>query len=113
MSEPETNVTKLYSRVARVYDAWTYLTESRSLRTALDRAAIRQDDSVLEVAVGTGIAFRELLRRNPSGRNVGVDLTEAMLRRAREMRSGPGRRSSSSRQTRGLYHSTTPASTSS
>lgn len=79
----DTDVISKYSRVAGVYDAWTYFTESRSLHTALARAAIRADDAVLEVAVGTGIVFREILRRNPSGRNVGIDLTEAMLRRAR------------------------------
>ena len=33
--------------------------------------------------MGTGLAFAEILRRNPSGRNEGVDLTEAMLARAR------------------------------
>lgn len=84
MPRPDTDVAKAYTRVAGVYDAWTYFTESRSLRAALDRAAIHHEESVLEVAVGTGIAFRELLRRNPSGRNVGIDLTEAMLHRARQ-----------------------------
>jgi ubiquinone/menaquinone biosynthesis C-methylase UbiE len=74
---------QLYSRVAGVYDAWTWFTESRSLEKALDEAAIRDGDAVLEIAVGTGVAFREILRRNPNGRNAGIDLTEAMLRRAR------------------------------
>jgi ubiquinone/menaquinone biosynthesis C-methylase UbiE len=73
----------LYSRVAGVYDAWTWFTESRSLEKALEAAAIRNGDAVLEIAVGTGVAFREILRRNPDGRNAGIDLTDAMLRRAR------------------------------
>lgn len=77
------DVAKVYSRVAGVYDAWTHFTESRSLEVALDEARIRDGEALLEVAVGTGVAFREILRRNPNGRNVGVDLTEAMLRRAR------------------------------
>lgn len=84
MAGPEAKITQLYSRVAVVYDAWTYFTESRSLQAALDHAAVRPEESVLEVAVGTGVAFRELLERNPRGRNVGVDLTDAMLRRARQ-----------------------------
>src|SRR5829696_9261369 len=67
------DVTQKYSRVAGIYDAWTWFTESRSLSAALEEAAIRDGDSVLEVAVGTGITFREVLRRNPSGRNVGID----------------------------------------
>lgn len=39
---------------------------------------------MLEVAVGTGLAFERILRINPSGRNEGIDLTEAMLTRARK-----------------------------
>jgi ubiquinone/menaquinone biosynthesis C-methylase UbiE len=73
----------MYTRVAAIYDAWTWLLERRSLLAALDRAAIRDGEAVLEIAVGTGLVFREVLRRNPSGRNAGIDLTEAMLRRAR------------------------------
>jgi ubiquinone/menaquinone biosynthesis C-methylase UbiE len=84
------NVVRLYSRVARVYDAWTFFTESRSLRLALDSVAIRDGESVLEVAVGTGVTFREILRRNARGRNVGIDLTEAMLRRARRKAEDSG-----------------------
>lgn len=77
------DVAAMYTRVAAVYDAWTWLLERRSLLAALDRAAIRDGEAVLEVAVGTGLVFREVLRRNPSGRNAGIDLTAAMLRRAR------------------------------
>ena len=38
--------------------------------------------SILEVAVGTGMAFREILRRNPRGQNRGIDLSPGMLSRA-------------------------------
>ncbi|MEZ0314644.1 MAG: class I SAM-dependent methyltransferase [Myxococcota bacterium] len=73
----------MYRRLAAVYDPWTRLTESRSLLTAVAKADIRDGESVLEVAVGTGFVFRELLRRNPSGTTVGIDLTPEMLRRTR------------------------------
>jgi ubiquinone/menaquinone biosynthesis C-methylase UbiE len=89
-SEVRRDIHAIYSRLAFIYDTWTYFTESRSLDLALDSAAIRDGDAVLEVAVGTGIAFREILRRNPSGRNVGVDLTEAMLSRARARAEASG-----------------------
>ncbi len=78
-----TTVARIYTRAAPVYDAWTRLTETDSLRAALSAAAVRDGESVLEVAVGTGVVFAALLRANPRGRNVGIDLTEAMLRRAR------------------------------
>jgi ubiquinone/menaquinone biosynthesis C-methylase UbiE len=76
------DVVRIYSRWAFAYDAWTWLTERTSLDVALERAGISDGNAVLEVAVGTGWLFREILRRNPTGRNVGVDLTEPMLRRA-------------------------------
>ena len=62
---PARDVAKLHSRVAGVYDAWTFFTESRSLDVALDASGIRDSDAVLEVAVGTGIAFREPRDSNP------------------------------------------------
>jgi demethylmenaquinone methyltransferase/2-methoxy-6-polyprenyl-1,4-benzoquinol methylase len=77
------DLAKTYSRLAFLYDLWTSITETKSLRAALLSAAIRDGESVLEVAVGTGIILREVLLRNPSGRNVGIDHTAAMLRRAR------------------------------
>ena len=76
-------VVRAYTRTAPVYDVWAGLTETRARRRALELAQIRDGEAVLEVAVGTGLAFAEILRRNPSGRNEGVDLTAAMLARAR------------------------------
>jgi ubiquinone/menaquinone biosynthesis C-methylase UbiE len=59
----------------------------------MERAAIIDGESVLEVAVGTGLTFAEILRANPSGRNEGIDLTAGMLRRAesRAQKLAPGR----------------------
>ena len=64
--------------------------ESRARQRCLELAAIRNGESVLEVAVGTGILFEKILHRNPDGRNEGIDLTPEMLARAREraMKSG-------------------------
>jgi ubiquinone/menaquinone biosynthesis C-methylase UbiE len=46
-------------------------------------ADIKNGESVLEVAVGTGLVFERILQSNPTGRNEGIDLTEEMLSRAR------------------------------
>ncbi len=52
---------------------------------------VKNGEAVLEVAVGTGLAFRDLVRLNPSGITEGIDLTEAMLRHARSKVAGaPG-----------------------
>lgn len=76
------DVARVYAGKARFYDVWARLTESRARCRALDLAAIRDGEAVLEVAVGTGLAFADILVRNPSGANEGVDLTEEMLKRA-------------------------------
>jgi len=80
----KSEVTRAYAGKAAFYDLWAALTESRARARALELARVRDGESVLEVAVGTGLAFVEILRLNPTGRNEGIDLTEAMLARARE-----------------------------
>lgn len=76
------DVSDVYGRIAPIYDLWAWLTERKARRRCLELAAIRDGEAVLEVAVGTGLAFAEILRANPSGRNEGIDLTAAMLARA-------------------------------
>jgi ubiquinone/menaquinone biosynthesis C-methylase UbiE len=39
---------------------------------------------VLEAAIGTGVVFEKIVRRNPDGNNVGIDLSPDMLRLARK-----------------------------
>lgn len=69
----------VYGRIAPLYDAWAWLTEREARERCLELAAIRDGEDVLEVAVGTGLAFARILEANPSGRNEGIDLTAAML----------------------------------
>jgi ubiquinone/menaquinone biosynthesis C-methylase UbiE len=77
-------VADVYRKIAPSYDLWAWLTETRARNRCLELAAIRDGEDVLEVAVGTGLAFEKILAANPSGRNEGIDLTEAMLARARK-----------------------------
>lgn len=74
----------VYDRLSGLYDIWGKLTESRARRRAIELACIKDGQSVLEVAVGTGLAFFEIVRRNPNGRNVGIDLSTGMLSKARK-----------------------------
>jgi ubiquinone/menaquinone biosynthesis C-methylase UbiE len=76
-------VAQLYAQTAPVYDLWGALAESKARKKALALANIRNGESILEVAVGTGLLFVKVLRANPDGYNVGVDLTPAMLDKAR------------------------------
>lgn len=89
---PQAAIPGVYARVAPLYDLWAHLTERKARDACLDAARVRDGEHVLEVAVGTGLAFRELVRRNPSGVTEGVDLTEPMLDRARaKVAKLPGR----------------------
>jgi ubiquinone/menaquinone biosynthesis C-methylase UbiE len=76
-------VREAYRKSAAMYDIWSVLTESKSRRRCLELADIKNGESVLEVAVGTGMLFEKILELNPTGRNEGIDLTEEMLTRAR------------------------------
>jgi len=77
------DVPALYDKLSRSYDLWGRIAEAKARTRAIELAAIRDGDSLLEVAVGTGLAFFELVRRNPGGRNVGIDLSPGMLAKAR------------------------------
>ena len=83
-------VADIYRRIAPSYDLWAWLTESKARDRCLELAAIQNGEDVLEVAVGTGLAFERILHVNPSGRNEGIDLTDAMLIRANKKAAKSG-----------------------
>jgi uncharacterized protein len=84
VKHPPEKVPRIYSRLARVYEAWARLTESRARRRVLELAAVRDGESVLEVATGTGVQLVELARRNPSGRTAGLEPSDGMLAETRK-----------------------------
>jgi ubiquinone/menaquinone biosynthesis C-methylase UbiE len=81
-----------YNRIACVYDLFGILMESKARQLALDLASIRNGERILEVALGTGLNFVELVRRNPKGWVGGVDVSIKMLERARKRVSKTGRK---------------------
>jgi ubiquinone/menaquinone biosynthesis C-methylase UbiE len=66
-------------------------------------AGIQDGQKILEVAVGTGLAFYEIVRQNPNGMNVGIDLSEGMLKKA-SARLGKLRRGRYRLQLGSAYH---------
>lgn len=74
----------LYDKIAPIYDIWGKLTESRARTRAIELAGIKDGQSIFEVAVGTGLAFYEIVRRNPNGSNIGIDLSNGMLAKAKK-----------------------------
>jgi ubiquinone/menaquinone biosynthesis C-methylase UbiE len=88
----QADVPNVYRVTAPVYDLWGKLTESKARQRCLEVAQVRDGETVLEIAVGTGLTFAEILRQNPSGRNEGIDLTPAMLERAEQKAAQTGQR---------------------
>jgi ubiquinone/menaquinone biosynthesis C-methylase UbiE len=80
---PQAEIPQVYDRLAGVYDIWGWLTESRARARALELAAIKDGMAIMEVAVGTGLAFHEIVKSNPHGQNLGIDLSAGMLKKAR------------------------------
>jgi len=80
----QSNIGSVYDKIAPIYDIWGKLTESRARNRAIELAKIKDGSHVLEVAVGTGLAFYEIVKRNPSGTNTGIDLSQGMLEKAKK-----------------------------
>ena len=82
-------VEKVYSVLARVYDAGFDWALGPGRRLAVGRLPARAGERVLEVGVGTGLS----LPHYPEGcRVTGIDISEPMLEQARERRMGHPRK---------------------
>jgi ubiquinone/menaquinone biosynthesis C-methylase UbiE len=81
-------VEKEYSRAAWIYDLWANLTETKAVARSLELANVMDGERVLEVAVGTGLAFKMVVDRNRHGRNEGIDISPRMLSAAIERMRG-------------------------
>jgi ubiquinone/menaquinone biosynthesis C-methylase UbiE len=83
-------IAELYRRRAASYDVATELYRlvgfplGRFRQRAVDSLRLQPGDTVVEIGCGTGANFSRIEQRiGPSGRLIGVDLTDAMLERAR------------------------------
>ncbi len=73
-----------YKKVVWFYNFWSSLTESKAAKMVLELADIRDNQKVLEVACGTGLVFEKIVNKNPNGQNIGIDLSPAMLGKAKQ-----------------------------
>ncbi len=81
---PQNEIAGIYDSISKIYDLWGGLTETRARSRALELAEIKNGLDILEVAVGTGLAFYEIVKRNPDGTNIGIDISAGMLKKARK-----------------------------
>lgn len=72
---------KVYDRLASIYHLSTMFFHQRAHRCALEQSGIRDGMRVLEIATGSGEMFRRLVKANPSGTTIGLDLSPNMAAR--------------------------------
>ena len=77
------DIVPLYNSLSGIYDVWGTLAESRARERAIELADIKEGQNILEVAVGTGLAFYEIVKRNRRGQNLGIDISPGMLDKAK------------------------------
>ncbi len=78
------DIKRIYSNIAGIYDYWGNLAEAKARKRGIELAGIQDGESVLDVAVGSGLILSDVIRLNPSGFNAGIDISEGMLKRTRE-----------------------------
>lgn len=82
MSLDRERLEKLYDRMAPFYGIWAKLFESKATQRAYERACLREGESVLEVAVGSGEFYSKLVGFQSLRCCVGVDQARRMLVRS-------------------------------
>lgn len=73
-----------YKKVIWFYNFWSWLTESKAAKYVIKYAQINDNTDILEVACGTGLVFEQIVKLNPNGKNIGIDLSPDMLKKAKE-----------------------------
>lgn len=83
-------IRKTYSWMSKIYFIGAFFEKKARMR-AIELARIKPTDKVLEVAVGIGYSLVEILKRVDRTNTVhGVDLTPAMLEKARKLAAKHG-----------------------
>jgi ubiquinone/menaquinone biosynthesis C-methylase UbiE len=72
---------RTYDLLAGIYPASTFFFHAKAHRWAVENSGILDGMRVLEVATGSGEMFRRLVRANPNGCTIGLDLSPNMAAR--------------------------------
>lgn len=76
-------VRSAYRGIAPIYDIWGRLTESKAQDICAGWISRETDPVVIDVATGTGTLLERVLRSMPGAIAIGLDLTDAMIDRAK------------------------------
>jgi demethylmenaquinone methyltransferase/2-methoxy-6-polyprenyl-1,4-benzoquinol methylase len=89
---PRTSVTlrRLYTCLRPIYDGVVPWLSSRARTKGRDWLNVTDEEHVLDVGCGTGLALRPIAATNPNGWTEGLDLTPAMVDHTRDrMKTSP------------------------
>jgi ubiquinone/menaquinone biosynthesis C-methylase UbiE len=75
---PAEQTRRVYDLLAPLYPLSSYLFHANAHRHALAIAGIQNGMRVLEVAIGSGEMFKRLVRINPNGQTIGLDISPNM-----------------------------------
>jgi ubiquinone/menaquinone biosynthesis C-methylase UbiE len=78
----QSEIPGVYDSLSKTYDIWGKIAETKARNRALELADIHDGQKILEVAVGTGLAFYEIVKKNPNGTNSGIDISKGMMQKA-------------------------------
>jgi len=86
----KTQVPAEFNKVAKKYDAATFLSQGyqKDLQRSVDRLELKGNELVLDLCCGTGQSTICVLKRLISGRVIGIDNSEEMLKVAEQKYSG-------------------------
>lgn len=80
----EAKTKKEFKQVVWFYDIWGRFTESKAEKVVVELAGIKDGSSILDVACGTGEMLKKIVKLNPGGANIGIDLSPDMLAKAKK-----------------------------
>ncbi len=71
---------RLYDRISRVYDLFTWAFERKYANMALSHLSIKEGEAVLEIGFGTGHCLKRIAQSvGKSGKAYGIDISSGML----------------------------------
>ncbi|MCF6241421.1 MAG: class I SAM-dependent methyltransferase [Bacteroidales bacterium] len=73
-----------YKKVVNSYNFWSLITKSKAAKKVIDFAEIKNGLDTLDVTCGIGVVFEKIVKLNPWDKNIEIDLSADMLKKAQK-----------------------------
>ena len=92
VSRTKKEAKEAYDRISKFYDYTLGLLGRKYSRTALERLAVAEGETVLEIGFGTGYCLKWIAKLvGPAGKAYGIDISPAMIERTKKRLEKDGR----------------------